>query len=374
MPLAVNEDRIAPVLDAIYDAAVLPDRWPAVLNQLGELFNSHFADLFARTDDWSDYRGVAVGLDRADYEDEFLDGWCKRNVWSKAKPVRIAGEVLPTWQMVPKRDVLKSEIYNEYLKPRALNEGLRLAIWSGEGWKQDISLLRPWSAGPFDMAEIGLGTMLLPHLQRAVLASRRLAGMKAACKLDALTQPAFLVDRHGQIIRLNAAADELIASSKPLGMTGNRLTAALKSDSERLAAAIASAATMSGVDPQASTLVLSPALSLTVIPVRGGTEWELPAPRAALVLVTETASTRRLTVEDLVARFKLTRAESELTLDLMSGLALSDIAERGARSIHTVRSHLARVMTKTHTCRQTELIRLVMNLDQAKSDARPVAP
>ncbi len=373
MSLALNEDRIAKVLDAIYDAAVLPDRWCVMLGELSALFNSHFADLFARTDDWSDYRGLAVGLDRADYEDEFLDGWCKRNVWSKAKPVRVAGEVLATWQMVAKRDVLRSAIYNEYLKPRGLNEGLRLALWSGEGWIQDISLLRPWSAGHFNTTEIALGKMLLPHLQRAAVASRRLAGTKAACKLDTLFQPAFLVDQRGQVIRHNAAADELLASASTLSMTGRRLTATLKSDDDRLTAAITGAASINGTGPEASTLTLSQALSLTLIPLRGETEWMVPGPRAALILATETIGTNRLSVADLAKRFNLTRAEAEVTLDLMSGLTLSEIAEKCARSINTVRSHLARVMAKTHTKRQAELVRMMMSLEQAKADTRHLA-
>ena len=368
--LDINEDRIAPVLDAIYDAAVLPDRWPAVLRHLGSLFNSHFADVFARSDDWSVYRGLAVGLDKADYEDEFLDGWCKRNVWSKAKPVRLAGEVLPTWKMVAKKDVLRSDIYNEYLQPRGLNEGLRLAIWAGEGWIQDISLLRPWSAGPFDQAEIGLGMMLLPHLQRAARASRQMAGMKAACSMDGMTRPAFLVDGNGHVMRLNAAADELLARSTELAVQDGVLTARGMVDDVRLGAAIASAAALNGTAPEGSTLAVSASLHLTMLPVRGGTEWELPGPRAVLVFATIRAGMDRLSSEDLVARFNLTRAESEFALDLMSGTALSDIAEKYARSIHTVRSHLARVMAKTQTRRQMELVHLLMSLDRAKAQSR----
>ena len=363
--LTINEDNIAHVLDAIYDAAVLPDRWTGVLHQLSRLFNSHFADVFARTDDWSDYRGLAVGLDQADYEDEFLDGWCKRNVWGKAKPVRVAGEVLPTWKMVAKRDVLRSDIYNEYLKPRDLNEGLRLALWSGEGWIQDISLLRPWSAGRFDAAEINLGKMLLPHLQRAAMASRRLAGMKDACKLEGLTQPAFLVDQGGRVIQHNASAEELLGSATTLAITGHRLTAALKSDDDQLAAAIAGAARINGAGPEGATVDLGATLSLTLMPLRSGMEWDLPMPRAALVLVAGTAGTHQRSTEELAKRFNLTRAESDLTVDLMSGLTLADIAEKGARSIHTVRSHLARVMAKTDTRRQAELVRLLMSFDHA---------
>ena len=47
----VDEGRIAPVLDAIYDAAIDVDGWPRALKHLAGLFDSHFADLFAGTDE-----------------------------------------------------------------------------------------------------------------------------------------------------------------------------------------------------------------------------------------------------------------------------------------------------------------------------------
>ena len=166
MSVALDENGVAAVLDSIYDAAVEADGWPRALGQLAALFNSHFADLFARTDDWREFQGIAVGLDRADYDDEFLGKWTSRNVWTQASPAQIAGEVKPTWQMVTKQEVLRSAIYNDYLRHRDLNEGLRLVLWSGEGWLQDISLLRPWAAGPYEGPELRLA----PHAVAAFAA------------------------------------------------------------------------------------------------------------------------------------------------------------------------------------------------------------
>src|SRR5947209_5434386 len=97
---------------------------------MGTLFRSHFADVFTRSHDRSVFRGLSFGIDRADYQELFLDTWFKRNVWGLSKPVRDAGEVLSTRQMVD-IDVLKhTEIYADYLNPRDLHEGLRFAIWA----------------------------------------------------------------------------------------------------------------------------------------------------------------------------------------------------------------------------------------------------
>jgi DNA-binding CsgD family transcriptional regulator len=63
----------------------------------------------------------------------------------------------------------------------------------------------------------------------------------------------------------------------------------------------------------------------------------------------------------------MTRAEADFAMALMSGCSLADIANRGARSIHTVRTHLGKVMAKTQTRRQSELVRLLMGMEHAKS-------
>ena len=69
--------------------------------------------------------------------------------------------------------------------------------------------------------------------------------------------------------------------------------------------------------------------------------------------------------------FGLTRAEARLTAQLATGLSLKLAAERLHVSINTARSHLAHVYDKTGTCRQTELLALILRNRTAVTD--PVA-
>lgn len=373
----VDEASLAPVLDAIYDAAVSPRAWSDVLGQLALLFNSHFADVFARTDDRSQFHGRALGLDRADYEDEFLGAWCKRNVWSNAKPVRVAGEVLATWQMVEKQDVLRSEMYNDYLKPRGLHEGIRLALWAGDGWIQDISLLRTWSTGPYGQAELALGRFLLPHLQRAAAVSRRLQGMSGPALLEGTDHPAFLLNWRGKILRMNAAGDDLLSRADGLMVRHGVLAATMPDAAERLAAAIAGAGRIGHALPRASSLAL-PLMSragmtrIDALPVREDSEWCLPGPRSVLLLATNMPVQTIPAAATLMARFGLTPAEADLALELLSGLPIGQIAASTGRSIHTVRTHLSRVMSKTGTRRQSDLIRLLLGEKPPRGGASPL--
>lgn len=62
----MDEARIDSAIDAIYDGAVMPGQWPALLSALAGLFNCHFGDTFARSHDRRLYKGLAIGLDADD--------------------------------------------------------------------------------------------------------------------------------------------------------------------------------------------------------------------------------------------------------------------------------------------------------------------
>jgi DNA-binding CsgD family transcriptional regulator len=69
----------------------------------------------------------------------------------------------------------------------------------------------------------------------------------------------------------------------------------------------------------------------------------------------------------LLEAFELTPAEADLAADLLAGLSVREIAANSGRSIATVRTHLASLLGKTGTARQSELVRLLMRLPRAPS-------
>ena len=382
---ATIHDDFSDVIGLIYDAALDATIWPVLLQRLATVFNSPFADSFRRTLDYGSFGGVCFGLDTADYDDVFLGIWVKRNVWGKRRPVVRAGDVTTTRQMLPPDDLCRTEMYQEYLAPRGLHEGLRLDIWADEGWIEDISLLRPWSAGPFSDPEIRLAHALLPHLQRGSAVARRLRRAEhfAECGLAALEQltAAFmLLDRAGRIVHANRAARALIEADDGLSVTQSGLAGATLSATAQLQATLAAANGRAGQAPVSGALRLPrpsgrPGLALVALPLRpnrsASTAGWGDAP-TTLVCVTDPEAGTRPPQAQLVALFGLTQAEAALAGGLLAGQELRDIAERSGRSINTVRSQLATLMAKTETGRQAELVRLLSRLPVStdRSDAR----
>ena len=368
---ALSEDSVARLLDTIYEAALTPDAWPLALAQLAELFDCHFADLFSRSHDRTRYSGIAFGLDREDYQDLFLDTWFKRNVWGLSRPVKDAGEVMSTRQMVEVAELKRTEIYADYLDRRDLHEGLRLAIWSDEAGIQDVSLLRAWSAGPFEAAEFALAGRLLPHLQRANAVARRLRHAEAASEggllaLEAAGLAFVMLDQTGRPAFMNAPAERLVRERDGLLVQNGELHAADRQADTECRRAIGRALRPEGLIRIGSTLRLPRAsggapLVMSVLPLARPGEPGMLASSAVLLLVTD-PDARGASARQLSTVFGLTEAEAEIAHLLLEGHDLREIALRKGRSIHTIRNHLARMMNKTDTTRQAQLLRLLSGI------------
>ena len=63
-------------------------------------------------------------------------------------------------------------------------------------------------------------------------------------------------------------------------------------------------------------------------------------------------------------------AEAILAADLLCGLSVGEAAVKRGRSVATMRTHLASVLAKTGTARQSELVRLLSRLPRT---TRPLA-
>lgn len=356
----------------IYDTALDRAAWPRVLSRLAGLFDCTFVDSFQRTFDYRHFSGVAHGLDERDYQDVFLGYWVKRNVWGSRRPVIRAGDVVTTREMTPVEELRRSDMYQEYLGPRGLHEGLRLDIWAGEGWIEDVSLLRPWSKGPFTANERQTAQALMPHLQRSTAVARRLreadsmmdAGLSA---LEGVRTAMLLVSEQGRVVHCNRAGLQVLAAADGLASTPFGLQAATPGASAKLALAIGAAAGQAGDEARSGALRLprpsgGPAYSVVTLPLRQAVE--APDVRqlrtaAALVCVIDPAAGAMVRQSELMAMFAFTQAEASLAADLLDGLELREIAERRGRSINTLRTQLARLMAKTDTRRQAELVGLL---------------
>ena len=177
-----------------------------------------------------------------------------------------------------------------------------------------------------------------------------------------------LLGSHRRVTYANRAAEALLRSGDPIGTGPDGLTAGTVAGTRALQRLIHEATGGHGGPPRSGSLRLSrasgrPSVLAVAMPVRPGTNdpFDTQRPTAFLCLVDRDLH-RAPAPRHLVELFGLTPSEAALAGDLLSGDQLQDIAKRSGRSVHTVRSLLSRLMAKTDTNRQTELVHLLCKL------------
>lgn len=357
-------------LGLIYDVAMAPERWPDLLGRLGRDFGCHFAGVVTTNRDRSAFHAIAVGVDHDEHQ-RYLGRFHQHNPVRVAAPHRFAGQIVDMQEVMPRPVLERSEMYPVYFRPNDIGDGLSLTTWKGDDGAQAISLLRSWKTGPFAAAGRARLQFLSPHLQRMAQVIRHLRRAdlmvrSAEAALDAVPQATILLDRTGRLIHANAAADALLRAGDGIAARRDGLVGASAAATSQLAALIGRAARAPRV---AGTMRLARpsgklALAVVAMPMRDPGAFALTEAPAVLLCIADPAARDAVAPRLLMTVLGLTRAEAALAVQLLEGHDLRAIAEQSARSVNTLRNLLARLMAKTDTHRQSDLVRLLDQLSR----------
>jgi DNA-binding CsgD family transcriptional regulator len=367
----MNGADVSGIIDAIYDSAIFPDRWPQALERLGRAFDCHCVALIDRNLRTLEARVETSGVD-ASSRREFLDVWSARDLVRLRTQSWRPGAIELDRQIVPQPELLASDYYNGFMKPRDMHSLMRLTLAHRGKFLTIISLLRPHSAEDFDAAAIERCQAFMPHLQRA--ANIRFQADGAAAMLGGLSDvidrsvtAVLLLDRDGQVKFASRAARAMAASADAFLLRHDRLEILNQDDDavfQRLAAGAAGA--LGDLDARGGVMRLSrrqgkPSYTVTVAPVGQETSWIGNEPMV-LVRVADPGVTPMPPKEILGQLFGFTIAETRVAERLMMG----DSPEQAAAFLEvktaTARWHLASIYRKTGTKRQVELVRLLLSL------------
>ena len=347
------------LIDRIYECSVVPELWPAVLDDLAGLTEARGGLLFSahRALCWT-----ASGTVRDVFDEYVNEGWFKRC----SRRVCLMSQSEPSFfveQDFWSEDQLDADpIYRDFFRPHGLgwSAGTGLRVPSGDNIV--FSIERAFERGPIEPEHIERLNILRPHLARSALVSSRLGLQRARGATEALTDlglPALLLDESGRVVEANALVQAL-----PEGIgtgAGDRLVLADRKAQARLDEALSRITATAG--GAGCTVPLRDEVGratrvLHLMPVRRSAH-DIFGSGYALLLVTPVASDRAPSLELMRSLFDLTVSEARVASGLATGKSLEAIAAEGDVAITTVRSQLRRVLEKTGCTRQAEVAALL---------------
>jgi DNA-binding CsgD family transcriptional regulator len=182
-----------------------------------------------------------------------------------------------------------------------------------------------------------------------------------------------VVTGSGKVLHANAAAKALLSRRDGISTERGVLTAPRPAEARALGAALGRAAALADAGAwRPANAELSPSvalarrggppLSLVLFPLRPSSalRHEAPWPARVLAVFHDPAVVVRLDPGLIGTLYGLTPAEAALASALAGGTTLAEFAEARGCSEETARTHLKRVLDKTQTRRQAELVRVLV--------------
>ncbi len=181
----------------------------------------------------------------------------------------------------------------------------------------------------------------------------------ATAALEQLNQAIALIDGGGRVSFANTLAREIFREADGLSLRRDELIGPTRPDSIRLSFAMKRAV---NAGQGASIRLARPSqrrpLSIMITPLKPAAGY-LAAPAALVVIHDPDRSAVPPTVR-LMQAYGFTLAEAGVAQMLLRGNGVAAVAERLGISLETARTHLRRVLTKTGTHRQSDLMLVLM--------------
>jgi DNA-binding CsgD family transcriptional regulator/PAS domain-containing protein len=360
---------------AIYDAIIEPSGWDEVVKRIveetkliGGVIVTHQFDALTHQVDAA-HVTTLCNIDPF-YADAFVQNYYKINPLAATAVAIAPGEVLAASSITQTDSFRASAFYNEFLRPQGCADLIFVGLRRTPTTSELLALHRSPNAIGVEPMEWNLLESIAPHLKRAAAIHELLARARAttdtlATAVAAAGFAVFLLTGDCRVLFANAKAEDLLRRGIGLRYERGRLAATSPVLSARLRAlARQGACHTTGETHVGGTLELCrgenhPPLIAYVIPlapIRTATLFDLDRPAAA-VFVVNPAAGFGAQIQSFATRFGLTGAEERVLAEIIAGNGLLAAATKLKITEATARTHARRILAKTGTNRQTELIR-----------------
>lgn len=365
-------EQIPALIGEIYDAALKPSLWSAVLVKVGNFIGGSAASLYSK--DAKSLSGAVFhygGDIDPHYTQLYFTKYVKFDPFTSAHVMADIEQPTCVADVMPFDEFRKMRIYEEWVQPQGWIDCLTTPLDKTATGAALFSVFRREEHGPADDGARARMRQIVPHIRRAALISRAIEQKTAeadtfADTLDGLSAGMFLVDAAGRIVHANASGRALLADGVVLRAQCDRLVATNADAAQALNDIFTGAGQGDAV---ANTKGI--AVPLTgrdgeryvshVLPLTAGARRRAGANHAAVAAVfVRKASIEAPSPPETIARhYSLTPTELRVLLVNVEVGGVAETADALGIAAATVKTHLHRVFGKTGVNRQADLVKLV---------------
>ena len=365
--LPAGDDPESGLIDRIYEAAIVPEGWPEVLRITAALAGCKEALFGTILNDQA--RLTASSLEFGQAYTRILE---QLPVPVNQRALRLMGArhvgFITDRDVFTEAEIAAEPLYQEMLIPSGYGSGVATAIAAPSGEMIVVHCERGFAEGTVGEGEIATLNRLRPHFARAGLLARRLDMERARAASTALAQmglPGAVLGADGRIVSANGLIEALMPAvfRDRLG----RLVIVDAVADQLLGVALAGLA-REGHDAAVRSIPIPagdgrPPIIVHLSPV-SRTARDVFANSVAILVATPVQPHRAPGADIIEGLFDLTPAEARLAVMIAEGLNPRSASRRLGVTEGTARTTLKRVLAKTGSRRQSDLVGMLRGAAQ----------
>jgi DNA-binding CsgD family transcriptional regulator len=382
MAVAVRDDATAPdsllgdefdtfsaLVGAIYDCALAPEGWPAVLRDCAAFIGAWSASLIGKGRGGS--QSAMFYHDGAMPPEHIASYFTKYASLDPSTGAHIMAPIdtpISTGDFMDVDEFYQTRFYREWAAPQDLVDSIMIPVERSAHWAAMFALLLHRTSAPVETCK-ARAALLAPHIRRAAMIGKvvdqksvEAEGLKGA--FDGLAAGMFLVDADGLLVHSNAAGEAMLKRGDVLWERRGRLAAATPEATTELEGLLDAAA-------QGDRALGTGGIALTledrdgecyvahVLPLTGGRRRGAYAAAVAALFLHKATLDAAEPPEIIAKTYGLTLTELRVLMAIVHVGGVPETAEALGIAETTVKTHLARVFGKTGLNRQADLVKLV---------------
>ena len=365
-------EQLPSLVGDIYDAAIDPSLWSAVLTRARDFVGGSAAAIFSKD---ASTKGLNVyfhcGSIDPHYQQLYFDKYDKLDPSTSGHVLAKIEQPIGTADIMPVEEFQKTRFYHEWGRPQGLVDFAAAVLDKFATGAAMFGVFRQERHGLVDDDTRRRMRQIVPHIRRAVLIGRTIEVKTAeansfADTLDGLSAGMFLVDAAGRVVHANASGHAMLAQGAVLRAKCGRLVPPDAHAAQALNEAFAAAGggdAACGIKGVAVPLAGrdGQCYAAHVLPLTSGARRRAGASYAAVaaVLVRKAAIDAPSPPEAIARHYNLTPTELRVLLAIVQVGGVAETADALGIGESTVKTHLHRLFGKTRASRQADLVKVV---------------